>query len=124
MKNRKHGILKSFGFAIRGCRMLFSSERNARIHLAVLALVVFSGILFHISVTEWVIITLASGAVLAAEGFNTAIEEMMDLLHAERSEKAGRIKDLSAGAVLFVSIAAMICGLLIFGPRIIALFNN
>ncbi|HTF02742.1 MAG TPA: diacylglycerol kinase family protein [Bacteroidia bacterium] len=124
MKNEKHGILKSFGFAIRGCRMLFSSERNARIHLAILALVVFSGILLHISAVEWVIITMVSGAVLAAEAINTAIEEMINLLHPERSEKAGRIKDLSAGAVFFVSLAALICGLIIFVPRIIALFHS
>jgi diacylglycerol kinase (ATP) len=57
--------------------------------------------------------------VLGVEGINTAIEKMSDFVHPEFNEKIGFIKDVSAGAVMFVSIGATIIGLLIYLPKII-----
>lgn len=118
----KEGFFRSFRHALRGCLLLFGSERNAKIHLAAFILTVIAGFCFRIDHTEWMIIFLASGAVIAAEAMNTAIEETIDLLHPQRHEKAGRIKDISAGAVLMVTLAAIACGLIIFVPKIAALF--
>ena len=98
--------------------MLFGSERNAKIHLLAFILVVIAGFWLDIDRLEWVAILLASGAVMAAEALNTALEETIDLLHPHHSEKAGRIKDISAGAVLIVTCAAIACGIIIFLPKI------
>jgi diacylglycerol kinase len=38
-------------------------------------------------------------------------------------EQAGKIKDLSAGAVLLAACAAVAAGLAVFGPKLIALFG-
>ena len=70
---------------------------------------------------EWIAVLLASGIVIAAEAMNTALEETINLLHPHYSEKAGRIKDIAAGAVLIVTCAAIACGIIIFLPKIKAL---
>jgi diacylglycerol kinase len=122
MQKRKTGFIYSAQHAFRGCRMLFGSERNAKIHLCVFVLVVAAGFWLNINKTEWMVILVASGVVIAAEAMNTAIEETIDLLHPHEHEKAGRIKDIAAGAVLIVTCAAIICGVIIFYPKISAFF--
>jgi diacylglycerol kinase (ATP) len=120
--NRKITFVQSLQAALRGCVMLLGTERNAKIHLAVFLLVVAAGSYFAISGTEWMIILLASGAVIAAEAMNTAIEGTIDIVHPQFGEKAGRIKDIAAGAVLIVTCAAIAVGVIIFFPKVRALF--
>ena len=122
MKNQQ-GLLSSFRFAFKGVGKLFN-ERNARIHLAAAVLVVAMGAYFQISSQEWVMVIFAIGLVMAAEGFNTALENIVDLISPEIHEKAGNAKDLAAGSVLITSIAAAIIGLIIFLPRILELLNQ
>ena len=78
-------------------------------------------ILLHLSPTEWIIITLCIGLVLAAEAVNSAIEALADRVSAEYDEAIKRTKDLAAGAVLLLAIASAIVGLIIFLPKLIAL---
>ena len=66
--------------------------------------------------TEWAIIALTIGIVLAAEAFNTVAEAVVDLVAAEYHPLAKVAKDVAAGAVLVMAIAAVIVGLLILGP--------
>lgn len=54
------------------------------------------------------------------EAVNTAIEKIADMISPEYNETIKQIKDLAAGAVLFVAIAAAITGLLIFAPKVIS----
>lgn len=63
----------------------------------------------------------AIGSVLAAEAFNTAIEALCDFASPAYQEAIKHTKDLAAGAVLIVAIAAAVVGLLIFIPKIMAL---
>lgn len=121
MQVRKPGIFRSLRHALQGCVHLFGTERNAKIHLVIFALVVTAGFYFEIDRIEWMIILLASGAVIAAEALNTAIEGTIDIVHPQHGEKAGKIKDISAGAVLIVTCAAVVAGIIVFLPKIKAL---
>ena len=110
-------MLLSFKYAFKGIYFLLATQRNARIHLAATALVIFGGFYFSISVTEWVAVIIAIGIVFAAEAFNTAIEQLVDMTSPGFDKSAGRIKDLAAGAVLITAIAAVSVGIIIFGPK-------
>ena len=66
---------------------------------------------------------LAVVAVWAAEALNTAIEFVTDLASPEFSSLARKAKDVAAGAVLITAVGAVIIGLLIFGPRLLAWFG-
>ena len=80
--------LRSFRYAFAGVRLLFSEERNARIHATITVLVVVAGIVLRVSPVEWVVLVICIGMVLAAEAFNSAIERVADYLTTERDELA------------------------------------
>ncbi len=111
-------FLKGFAYAIKGVVYLFASQRNARVHLFAAVLVVAGGFCFSISTTEWIAVILSIGMVIAAEAFNSSIEELVDIVSPDYNKSAGRIKDLAAGAVLLIAIAAAIVGVVIFWPRV------
>ncbi len=113
--------LHSFRYAFLGIQLMIKTQHNFWIHLASTVLVVIAGFLFHISPTEWMLVIFAIGMVLSAETFNSAIEQLTDLVSPDFHPKAGRVKDLAAGAVLFSSIAAALIGLIIFVPKIMVI---
>jgi diacylglycerol kinase (ATP) len=115
-------LIKSFGYAVNGLRQVIRQEQNARVHLLVALCTVVAGCCFRISATEWMAIVLATGGVMAAEAFNTSIEALSDTVLPEYSENIKQVKDFAAGAVLIVALAAAVVGLIIFLPKIIALF--
>lgn len=78
--------------------------------------VIIAGIVLGITRTEWIMVVMCIGTVIAAELFNTAIEKLVDLVSPERHPVAGQVKDIAAGAVLICAVAAAIIGLIIFIP--------
>jgi len=116
-------FIKSVGFAIQGIRQLLKTEQNARIHLFVSIAVIVAGFFFCLTALEWCIVLLCIGLVWAAEAFNTALETVTNHLFKERNETARIIKDVSAGAVLICALAEAACGLIIFLPKVLALFH-
>ena len=113
--------LQSFGYAIRGVKLLVATQPNARLHLLATVLAIGAGWGLRISPGEWAAIILAMTLVWTAEGLNTAIEFVVDLVSPERRELAGWAKDVAAGAVLLASIGAAAVGLLIFVPKLLPL---
>ncbi len=109
--------IKSFGYALQGMRILFATQANAQIHLLALVLVTAAGFWSHLSRLEWCVLLLTFGAVLMAEAMNTALEFLTDLVSPEYHPLAGKAKDVAAGAVLLMAMAAIGVGLLIFLPK-------
>ena len=109
-------FLKGFVYARNGIIFLVKSERNFRVHLAVLILVIALGWYFSITRNEWMVITLTASVVLALEGVNTSIERLSDLYSTDQNEQIRVIKDVAAGAVLIAAIGAVIVGILVFVP--------
>lgn len=120
MKNKK--LINSFKYAFKGIGSSLKSERNMKIHFAMMVLVIMAGILLNISMWEWIICFILFGLVISLEMVNTAIEIVVDMVSPEYNLKAGHVKDIAAGAVLVNAIVAFIVGLLIFLPKIIRIF--
>jgi diacylglycerol kinase (ATP) len=112
------GRCSSFRFAFKGVGYAFRTQPNLWIESVAAGSVVAAGFFFGISPVEWIFVSISMGAVFSAEIINTAIEKLVDLISPERQELAGIVKDLGAGAVLTVSIMALVTGLIIFIPRI------
>lgn len=110
--------LRSFKFAFNGIKLLITREHNAWIHCFAAVCVIIAGFTFGISTTEWIAVTFAIGTVLAAEAVNSSIEAIADFVSPGYNEAIKRTKDLAAGAVLILAIAAAIVGLIIFVPKI------
>lgn len=107
-------LLKTFGFAVKGIRYGFKSQRNLRIQLAIFVAVLLAAILSGFNLKEYIVIFLCSSMVFSLEMINTAIEVLVDLVSPEWNEKAGRVKDISAGAVLVASAFSAVSGILLF----------
>ena len=113
MKNR----IRSFGYAFKGIKAVFGNEANMNIHLIMSILVIACGFIFKISITEWMLCIICFGLVISLEMLNSAIENLVNLVSPEQNKIAGKIKDISAGAVLIAAICAAIVGLIIFAPK-------
>ncbi len=111
-------IINSFKYAFSGIRLAFKTERNMKIYLAIIILVIMMGIILNISAIEWIMCVFAIGLVISAELINTSLEVLTDVVMPERNYKAKVVKDVAAGAVLISSISAGIIGLIIFIPKI------
>lgn len=111
--------LKSFLYAFEGVSTFFLTQHNAIIHLFMTIAAFAAAILFRVSKTEIIAITVVVGFVWAAEFFNTAIEKLADLASKEIDSNIKFIKDVSAAAVLFSALAAFITGALIFVPKLL-----
>lgn len=120
MRKSKTTFKQSFSFALNGLRIAFE-EKHIRIHLLMVLIVCAAGLYFKITSGEWLVCLLLFGLVIGMEVMNTAIERLVDIVHPDWNERAGKVKDLSAGAVLCVSVFAAIGGILIFGKYILAL---
>lgn len=119
-KNRT--LVASMEFAITGIITAFKEERNMRKHMISAILVIIAGTVFRISVTEWLFLLLAIFLVITFEIINSAIENVVDLAsNYHFSMLAKNAKDMAAGAVLIISGYAVLTGLIIFVPKIIAL---
>ena len=110
-----NGLLRSLKHAVEGVWYVVRSQRNARIHLAVVAGVLALGGWMGLSRIEWAILALVVGIVLAAEWFNTATEATVDLVTAEYHPLAKVAKDAAAAGVLLVALIAVVVGVLILG---------
>ena len=108
--------LRSFGYAWKGIQSCVGKEQNLSFHLIAAMAVIIAGIVLGITRTEWIMVVMCIGTVIAAELFHTAIENLVDLVSPERHPVAGQVKDIAAGAVLICAVAAAIIGLIIFIP--------
>ncbi|AHW60502.1 diacylglycerol kinase (ATP) [Draconibacterium orientale] len=106
--------LHSFENALNGIWHLWKKEINFRIHIFAGILVAALGWLVEITRTKWMMIIVCVGIVLGAEAFNSAIERICDVVSPEKNRQIKIIKDISAAAVLIVSVMAAIIALVIF----------
>ncbi len=111
--------IKSFPHAFNGLKILFREEHNARIHLAAVICVVAAGIIFRVSLTEWIALVIVIVFVISLEIINSIIERIANFMSPEFDIRIKKIKDLAAAAVLVGAITAFTTGLMIFIPKIL-----
>jgi len=119
MVKSAYKTFKSFIPATQGIFCGFQ-ERNMRVHGLALALVLFLGIFFQITLLEWILVTIVSGLVITAELINTAFEEICNILRDDLGmsySSTRKARDMAAGAVLVMAIVAAVIGGIIFFPR-------
>lgn len=124
MKFKNQSFYQSIKNALRGIKISTISERNLKMQLIILVLVLILGWLLKFSALDWVIVVLISVIVLAVEIINTAIEMTVDIVcKNEFNPLAKKAKDIAAGAVLVVSIGAIIIGSIVIIPKIMSIIR-
>lgn len=121
-KHKSASFFESLFFATRGIFFAFTREPNMRRQSVVLIVVVLLSILLKVSLFELFIILILSFLVFAFELINSSIEALADALHPKRHKNIERAKDMAAGSVLLISLAALIYGLTVFIPKLIGTY--
>lgn len=122
---KKRGIkrfINSFHYSWDGIKYAFKYEQSMFIHVLMTLLVVVCGIVLELNFQEWLLCIILIGLVIATELINTAIEAVVDLACPEIHQLAKTAKDTAAAAVFVFALTALLCGLFLFVPKIIALF--
>ena len=109
----RQGLFRSFVYAYRGIVSSVRTQRNMRFHVVAAAVVLAVGLILGVSALELAILVIVISVVLVTEMINTALEFVVDLVTREYHPLARLSKDVSAGAVLVASIAAVLVGCLI-----------
>jgi diacylglycerol kinase (ATP) len=108
----------TFRYALRGVGFMFGAL-NVWVLTAATLLTIGAGAYFSISRLEWCAVILAAALVWTAEGLNTALERLTDLVSPQYHPLAGQAKDIAAGAVLLAVIGAFCVGVVVFLPRVV-----
>ena len=99
---------------------MLANEPNARLQLLAALVVVVLGLWLELDPTDWSLLALAIGAVLASEAANTALEALADRVAPDRHPLVAKAKDVAAAGVLIASLAAAAVGLFVLGPPLLA----
>lgn len=111
-------FIRSFGYAFAGLGALVRTQRNARVHVLAVAVVLAGGWQLRLERGEWLAVAVVCTLVLALEAVNTAIEALVDLASPEVHPLAKRAKDVAAAAVLIAALGALAVAALLVAPRL------
>lgn len=117
---RSPSRIQSFKNAFSGWWYVLRTQRNAWIHLFATIAVIVTGLILQIGSLEWAVLVIAIGLVWTAEFVNTALEAVVDLASPELHPLARVGKDVGAAAVLISALLAVVVGVLILGPPLLA----
>jgi diacylglycerol kinase (ATP) len=109
-------LRRSFKHSFAGLALAWRDELNFRIQTIFSIVVIAASVIFRISAFDFLLIILTLCLMLAAEVFNTALEEVCDKIQPSHDPHIGRIKDLAAGAVLITSLPAFVITVVILLP--------
>lgn len=123
LKVKTKKLVNSFKYAIQGIIASFQTERNMKLHVLAMILVILLGFIVKLSRLEWEICIILFAMIISGELFNTAIETTVDIAMPQKNEKAKLAKDVSAGAVLIIAIGSLIIGIIIFMPKIMEILK-
>ncbi|USS87389.1 diacylglycerol kinase family protein [Fructilactobacillus hinvesii] len=118
---KNKNFAQALGHAWDGFYLIFFRERNFRIHLVGMALVIVAGLLLRVDRRSWLWLLLACFLVLSAEIVNTLVEYLVDLVVGPHFDPtAKKIKDIAAGGVLFTAGTAVLIGVIVLLPCLLA----
>ncbi|MBI3615575.1 MAG: diacylglycerol kinase family protein [Candidatus Omnitrophica bacterium] len=118
------GIIRSCTYAVHGILFAARSQRNFRIHLLAAVVVPAAAVALGFSRLELVLVILTVSLVILGELLNTGLEFLLNLLEARDHPTVRAVKDIAAGAVFMAVVGSVGIGVLLFGPRILAVLRR
>jgi diacylglycerol kinase (ATP) len=106
MKGRP--LRERLGFAVAGLWTGWQRERSFRTQVAMALGAVLLLVVIRPQPVWWALVAIVVALVLGMELLNSAIEAVIDLLHPGLHAEIKAAKDMVAGAVLTISVAALV----------------
>lgn len=124
-KFKQQGFSNTFKNARKGMRIVLKSEINIRVHFCIAMAVIAMAFVLDFSIERMCILLLTIAFVIVTEMLNSAVEFALDaVFHNKYSKLVGMAKDISAGAVMFASIVAVVIGIVLFGSEILSILAS
>ncbi len=105
MKNQ--AFRRRLSYARAGIVEALKRENSVKTQVVLALVAVLALLVLRPALVWWALVGVMIVLVLAAELFNTAIEELCDLVQPQSDPRVKRIKDVAAGAVLLLSVGAL-----------------
>ncbi|NNE00571.1 MAG: diacylglycerol kinase family protein [Pirellulaceae bacterium] len=105
-----------FAVAISGLAWAVRTQSSFWIHLPIAAAVIIVGALLQVELWRWAALVLAIALVMTAELLNSAIEQLVTVLHPDQDQRIGQALDAAAAGVLIAAICSVAIGLITLGP--------
>lgn len=118
MRWLKDKLIHKFGYAFVGLWTGIRHDTSIALQCVLGVITIVVCLFLSLSAMEWCLILIMVFLVIAVECINSAIEETVDYISMQRHPRAKRIKDLSAAAVLLVSIGALCVAVIIIGGKL------
>lgn len=115
-------IWNIFVNSVNGIRWYAKDGKSIILYIFGVILEVIMGIVYHISGLEWTLLVCMLTLILSVELINTAIESVCDLITKEYNPKIKIAKDCGSAATFVVFCATVAISLVIFIPKIVAMF--
>lgn len=122
-KKKNENLLQSFCCGFEGIWYCIRKEYHIQIGLAITLLLIISGFYFKLDSFEWISVLLCILFVFSLEMVNTALEVTVDIAMPNIHPLAKIAKDVVAGSVILSVMISFIIGLIIYLPKVIALFG-
>lgn len=114
-------IQRKWIYSVVGLWTALKEEKSIWAYLFFWPILIGLGIWTKISLTEWAILILTMFLVITIEVINTALEAAVDTISFQYNIKVKKIKDISSGATLVITLGALTTILFIFIPKIAAI---
>ena len=118
-----HSWASKFRYAFRGLTIGILQQNSFLVHIPIAAAVLGAAAWFRVSGAEWCVLLLCIMVVSSAEMFNSSLEHLAKAVTCEQREEIRDSLDTAAAAVLVASIGSVLVGVIIFGPRLLALLR-
>lgn len=107
-------FLKSAGYAVNGFLLGIREERNVRIDLVAMAVILRLSFFYNFDRTRWAVVILLVFLIPSLELMNTAVERAVHKPDTDHYMPAGQAKDAAAGGVFLMALGAVIIGFVMF----------
>ena len=108
---------QKFRCAFRGLRLGVRGQISFLVHFVMAGLTVLAAALLRVDRTEWCVLLLCITIVLAAEMFNSALEQLARAVDRSENRHLGSALDIGSAAVLTAAMGASVVGSLVLVSR-------
>ena len=114
---------EKFRAAFRGMVVGVRGQSSFFVHFSAAGLVLAAAVALRTNWLEGCVLLLCITAVMAAEMFNSALEQMALAVSDQHDPNLADALDIGSAAVLTTAIGASLIGVIIFGYRLVLLFG-
>lgn len=115
-------IMNIVRYSLNGIKTYMEEGKSFILYSFAAILEVVFGFIFKVNGLEWILIICMLGVLLAIELLNTGIERACDAITKEYNPLIKAAKDCGSGATFVIFIVMVILNIIIFYPKVVALF--